>query len=257
MTLENGLALVGFAVATGLALGTLGAGGAILAVPAFTYAAHLPHREASATSLLVVGTAALIGGSMTLWRCKHNPSEARPDFKVALPFLLTGLIGSWCGAKLSAHLPELALKLLFGVIVLVAALAMFLRARAAPCDEPPRTLPLWLAPLIGLGAGLLTGLVGIGGGFMIVPALTVLGKLSLRRASATSLWIIVGNAAAALSGYIGQVKIAWGLAGAFLAVTLVAMTIGQRFARRTNPQTLQLIFAAFLVVIGIFTLLKR
>lgn len=257
MTLEGGLALVAFAVATGLALGTLGAGGAILAVPAFTYAAQLPHREASATSLLVVGAAALIGGLMTLWRCKHNPEEARPDFKVALPFFCTGLLGSWCGAKLSSHVPEVALKLLFGAIVLAAAEAMYLRAKAVPRDEPPKTLPAWLAPLMGLGAGLLTGLVGVGGGFMIVPALTVLGKLSLRRASATSLWIIVGNAIAALVGYIGQVKVAWGLAGAFLAVTLVAMTIGQRLARRTNPQTLQLIFAAFLVVIGIFTLLKR
>ncbi|WP_309722166.1 sulfite exporter TauE/SafE family protein [Armatimonas sp.] len=257
MTLEMGLALAGFAIATGLALGTLGAGGAILAVPAFSYAAHLPHREASATSLLVVGTAALIGGLLTLRRCKNNPEEAKPDFKVALPFVLSGLVGSWGGALLSKHVPELALKLLFGAVVLAAAEAMYLRSTASAQESSQKTAPAWLTPLIGLGAGLLTGLVGVGGGFMIVPALTVVGKLSLKRASATSVWIIAGNAAAALTGYIGKVHIAWGMAGAFLAVTLVAMSIGQRFARHANPKTLQRLFAAFLLVIGIVTLIKR
>ncbi|MBB6051754.1 sulfite exporter TauE/SafE family protein [Armatimonas rosea] len=257
ISLESGLALVVFAMATGLALGTLGAGGAILALPAFTYAAHLPQREASATSLLVVGTAALIGGLLTLVRCRKNPDEPRPDFKVALPFLLSGLVGAWCGAKASKLVPELALKLLFGAIVLAAAEAMYLRAMSPKAAPSRRALPLWLGPLLGGLVGLMTGLVGVGGGFMIVPALTVMGKLSLKQASATSVWIIAGNAAAALVGYVGHVHIAWGLAGAFLAVTLIAMQVGQSLARRANPKVLQLTFAGFLLVIGALTLLKH
>jgi uncharacterized protein len=257
ISLESGLALVAFAIATGMALGTLGAGGAILALPAFTYAAHLPQREASATSLLVVGTAALIGGLLTLARCHKNPDEPRPDFKVALPFLLSGLVGAWGGAKVSKFVPELALKLLFGAIVLAAAEAMYLRAMSPKDATPHRQLPLWLGPLLGGLVGLMTGLVGVGGGFMIVPALTVMGKLSVKQASATSVWIIAGNAASALMGHIGHVHISWGLAGAFLAVTLIAMQVGQGVARRANPKTLQLTFAAFLLVIGALTLLKH
>ena len=259
MPWETSATLAVFAILTGLALGTLGAGGAILALPAFTYAAHLPHREASATSLLVVGTAALIGGLMTLRRCQNNPEEARPDFKVALPFLVTGLLGSWGGATLSRFVPELVLKLFFGTVVVAAAAAMAARALTKPPREaiPPRTAPVWLAPLLGLWVGGLTGLVGVGGGFIIVPALTLIGGLSLKRASATSVWIITGNAASALLGYVGHVQIAWGLAGAFLTVTLIAMGIGQRLARHANPRTLQLIFAAFLLVIGVITLIKH
>jgi uncharacterized membrane protein YfcA len=257
---ETSAVLAIFAILTGLALGTLGAGGAILALPAFTYAAHLPHREASATSLLVVGTAALIGGLMTLRRCQASPDEALPDFKIALPFLVTGLLGSWGGAKLSPFIPDVALKLLFGAIVVAAAAALAARALAkSPTDTPApaKAPPRWLAPLLGLCVGGLTGLVGVGGGFIIVPALTLIGGLSLKRASATSVWIITGNAAAALIGYIGQVHIAWGLAGAFLAVTLAAMVVGQRLAQHTNPRTLQLVFATFLLIIGAVTLLKR
>ena len=256
LPIENNLALAAFAALTGLALGTLGAGGAILALPAIKYAAHLPQREASATSLLVVGSAALIGGLMTLRRCQRDPDEARPDFKVALPFLVSGLLGSWGGAMVSKFVPELALKLLFGAVVLAAAEAMYLRAMAPAPPKEQRNIPFWITPIVGLLMGMLTGLVGVGGGFLIVPILTMATPLSLKRAAATSVWIITGNAAAALVGYIGHVHIGWGLAGAFLAIAIVGMSIGQRLARHANPKTLQLTFAVFLVVIGIVTFLK-
>lgn len=205
-----------------------------------------------------MGSAALVGGLITLYRCRQSPELERPDFRVALPFLLSGLLGAWGGARPTHALPELVLKVLFGLMVVAAASAMVARALAPEGRAVrARELPLWLAPLLGGLVGLLTGLVGVGGGFMIVPALTVIGRLSLKRASATSVWIIAGNAAAALVGYLGHVTIAWGVAGGFFAVTLLAMQLGQRLAQRVPARALQLTFATFLLVVGILTLLKH
>ena len=109
---------------------------------------------------------------------------------------------------------------------------------------------------LGVGVGLLTGVVGVGGGFLIVPALTLLARVPVKRAASMSLWIIAANSAAGLVGYLGHVPIAWGAAGLFLAVAVAGLIAGQRLAARAQPQGLQRAFAVFLVVVGVFTILK-
>jgi len=249
---------------TGLALGALGSGGSILALPAFVYAASLPVKPAVATSLAVVGMTSLIGAILAQRRCKTFGCPGQEvDARIAGLFLLGGLVGAFTGARLSHLLLDTAQMLLFAAAIVTAAIGMLRRrnagiARKKPAaPHPTRQLPFWLLiPLLGLGVGLLTGTVGVGGGFLIVPTLTLLADVPVKRAAATSLWIIAANSATGMLGYLGKVPIAWGPAGLFLAASLVGMVAGQSVARSARPQRLQTAFAVFLLLVGGFTLAK-
>ena len=249
---------------TGLLLGLLGSGGSILALPAFVYAAGLPIKSAVATSLAVVGATSLIGAILAKRRCSaHGCPGQEVDGRVTALMTMGGLAGAFAGSHLAALVPAEAQMLLFSLVMLGAAAGMLRRrpeqdglpggkSEAAEPPAPPRLLVL---PL-GVGVGLLTGVVGVGGGFLIVPALTLLARVHVKRAASMSLWIIAANSAAGLVGYLGHVPVAWGAAGLFLAVAVVGLVIGQRFAARAQPQRLQRAFAVFLVIIGGFTLFK-
>ena len=258
---------------TGLLLGTLGSGGSILALPAFVYAAGLPVKSSVATSLAVVGATSLIGAILAKRRCStHGCPGQEVDGRVTALMTVGGLAGAFAGSRLAALVPAQAQMLLFGLVMLGAAAGMLRRrpqkqyvltasnqgtriagkTEAAESPAPPRLLVL---PL-GVGVGLLTGVVGVGGGFLIVPALTLLARVPVKRAAAMSLWIIAANSAAGLVGYLGHVPVAWGAAGLFLAVAVVGLIAGQRLAARAQPQGLQTAFALFLVVVGVFTVIK-
>ncbi len=251
-------------LATGLLLGALGSGGSILALPAFVYAAGLPVKSSVATSLAVVGATSLIGAILAKRRCStHGCPGQEVDGGITALMTAGGLAGAFLGARLSALVPAQTQMLLFGLVMLGAAAGMLRRpqvqyghpagrSEATDSPVPPRFLVL---PL-GLGVGLLTGVVGVGGGFLIVPALTLLARVPVKRAAAMSLWIIAANSAAGLIGYLGHVQIAWGAAGVFLAVALLGLVAGQRLAAHAPPQGLQRAFAVFLVVVGCFTLFK-
>ena len=249
---------------TGLLLGLLGSGGSILALPAFVYAAGLPVKSSVATSLAVVGATSLIGAILAKRRCStHGCPGQEVDGRVTALMTVGGLAGAFAGSRLAALVPAEAQMLLFGLVMLAAAAGMLRRpqeqcglpvgkSEAAESPAPPRLLVL---PL-GVGVGLLTGLVGVGGGFLIVPALTLLAQVPVKRAASMSLWIIAANSAAGLAGYLGHVPVAWGAAGLFLAVAVVGLIVGQRLASRAQPQGLQRAFAVFLVIVGGFTLVK-
>ena len=250
---------------TGLLLGLLGSGGSILALPAFVYAAGLPVKSSVATSLAVVGATSLIGAILAKRRCStHGCPGQEVDGRVTALMTVGGLAGAFAGSRLAALVPAEAQMLLFGLVMLGAAAGMLRRRPQEQCDiplgkseaaespAPPRLLVL---PL-GVGVGLLTGVVGVGGGFLIVPALTLLARVPVKRAASMSLWIIAANSAAGLAGYLGHVAVAWGAAGLFLAVAVVGLVMGQRLAARAQPQGLQRAFAVFLVFVGVFTILK-
>ena len=248
---------------TGVSLGALGSGGSILALPAFVYAAHLPVKSAVATSLAVVGATSLIGAVLARYRCEtHGCPGQEVDGRVAVLFTAGGLAGSFAGARLAGLLPGGVQMILFAGVLLGAAAAM-LRRRSEPDVETPTTggapAParlVWIVPALGLVVGLLTGLVGVGGGFLIVPALTLLAGVPVKRAAATSLWIIAANSATGLLGYLGQVPVAWGTAGVFLVTAVAGMAAGQRVARTAPPRRLQTAFAVFLLIVGVFTIAK-
>ena len=251
------LLLLSTGLFTGTLLGLLGSGGSILALPAFLYVAHIPIKSAVATSLVVVGTTSLVGAVLAQRRCSvHGCPGQEVDPKITLLFALGGVFGAFGGAKLSHLLPASLQILLFACVMLGAALGMLKRKAEPSPQASTNTSPLPSFATLGLGAsiGLLTGIVGVGGGFLIVPALSLSAKLPIKRAMNMSLWIIAVNSLMGTLGYIGQVTIQWHAAGLFLGGSLLGMMAGQSWGRSLSPRRLQVAFACLLVVIGVFTL---
>jgi len=243
---------------TGFVLGTLGSGGSALALPAFVYAAGLPVKSAVATSLAVVGATSLVGAILAKRRCHtHGCPGQEVDIRIALLFALGGIVGSFGGARLAGMLSDRSQMLLFACVIAGAAAAMFRRKKeesgAVPCEK---TCAEWVIPFLGLGIGILTGVVGVGGGFLFVPALTLLAGIPMKRAASTSLWIIAANSATGVVGYLGHTPIAWGAAGLFLTMSILGVLAGQHICRTAKPQGLQTAFAVFLVLVGTYTVAR-
>jgi len=243
---------------TGFVLGTLGSGGSALALPAFVYAAGLPVKSAVATSLAVVGATSLVGAILAKRRCHtHGCPGQEVDIRVALLFAVGGIAGSYGGARLASHISDRSQMLLFACVIAGAATAMFRRKReesgGVPCEK---TCAEWVIPFLGLGIGVLTGVVGVGGGFLFVPALTLLAGIPMKRAASTSLWIIAANSATGVVGYLGHTPIAWSAAAVFLSMSILGVLAGQHICRTAKPQGLQTAFAVFLLLVGTYTVAR-
>ena len=236
------LAIV-LALIIGLTLGLLGGGGSILTVPVFVYALGLDPKRAIAMSLPVVGGAALIG-AVQHWR-KGNVA-----LRTALPFGAAAMLGAFAGARLAGGLNGHVQLAIFSIVMIAAAFSMFRSSRAA---EPttPRTTPSWTALLgIGVGVGSVTGLVGAGGGFLIVPALVILGGLAMPQAVGTSLLVIAMNTTAGFLGYRGTVDIDWPLVLEFGSVAAIGILVGSSLVQYVPQRALKQAFSLLLVVIG-------
>jgi uncharacterized membrane protein YfcA len=239
-------AVVG-ALMIGLALGLLGSGGSILTVPVLVFLVGQDEKIAIAGSLLVVGVVALAGALCGL--------RARlVDGRSVLWFGGAGAVGAALGATLSAFVPGPAQLAIFGMVMWLAAWTMLRRQTAV--DEAPRPprARRWLVA-DGLGVGGLTGLIGIGGGFLIVPALVGLGRLPMQRAVATSLWIIAINAFVGFAKHLvvlgpARATLDFEVLGAIAAIGTIGSIAGQRFNQRLEPRTLRTLFAVMLVLVG-------
>lgn len=231
------------ALLIGVTLGLLGGGGSILTVPVFVYVLGLESKRAIAMSLPVVGLAALVGVARH-WRLGNV------DARTALQFGLAAMAGAYGGARLAQFLAGPVQLGLFALVMLAAAVSMLRDARLPEGDDPGRT-PSWgrLLP-IGVGVGAVTGLVGAGGGFLIVPALVLLGRVPMRKAIGTSLLVISMNTAAGFAGYRGAVDVDWGIVASFAAVAGVGIVAGSALVSRVPTRQLKRAFALFLLVIG-------
>jgi len=244
------------AVAIGLVLGLLGSGGSILTVPVLVYLAHQPDKVAIAESLAIVGGIALVG-AIPYARLKLV------DWHSVLYFGVPGILGTYMGAAAARWVPGAVQLALFAVVMMLAAIPMF---RGGPEVEegvgPRKRQALWKVAGEGLAVGVLTGLVGVGGGFLIVPALVLLGGLSMRLAVGTSLLIIAIKSAAGFWKYtevlagVGQ-QVDWGLIGLFTAVGIGGSFLGSAFSQRVPQAQLKRGFAIFLVVMGSFILVRE
>lgn len=253
---EPPVQLVALALAAliGLSLGLLGGGGSILTVPVFVYVLGMEPKLAIAMSLPVVGGASLLGA------LGHRAS-GNVNLRLAGAFGAVAMIGAYAGARAAALVRGPVQLTLLGVVMLAAAVAMFRSGRreaiagaAEPAARPVRT-PLLL--IVALGVGALTGLVGIGGGFLVVPALVLLGGVRMKEAIGTSLVVIAMNAAAAFTGYLGHVRLPWGFLLVFMAIASVGILAGTWLVRFVSAPALKQAFAAFLVLIGAFILYRN
>jgi uncharacterized membrane protein YfcA len=239
-----GLGLV-LAGVIGLSLGLLGGGGSILTVPVLVYVLGFEAKQAIAMSLGIVGTVSLVG-SVSHWR------QGRVEPRTALRFGVFAMIGAYAGAHLAVLFTGAAQLTIFGVVMLAAALSMLREERSDEDAVAParRDLRWSTAALVGTGVGVLTGLVGVGGGFLIVPALVLLARLPMKQAIGTSLLVIAMNSAAGLSGYIGSVHVPWGFMGVFTAVAIVGTVIGTHVVGFVSHLALKRAFAILLLGMG-------
>lgn len=232
------------AVVIGLALGILGGGGSILTVPIFVYLLGMSAKEAIAMSLAVVGATSLFG-AISHWR------DGNVDTRVAAIFGAVAMGGTYLGARLAVFFSGAAQLTLFAIVMLLAAGFMFRPPRLRqPRAEAVRRMPPVLIVVEGIAVGVLTGLVGVGGGFLIVPALVLLGGLSMKHAIGTSLVVIAMKSIAGFVGYLGQVQIDWGLMAVFTTAAIAGILAGARIVRYVPQMALQRAFAVLLVLMG-------
>lgn len=247
-------ALLG-AVAIGLVLGLLGSGGSILTVPVLVYLADQPDKVAIAESLAIVGAIAAVGAV-------PYARQKLVDWHSVLYFGVPGIAGTYGGAALAKWIPGAVQLALFAVVMILAAVLMFRGRKEVAEGEKRARQPLWLIAIEGLVVGVLTGLVGVGGGFLIVPALVLLGGLSMRLAVGTSLLIVAAKSAAGFVKYTdvlaeaGQ-HVDWQLIGLFAAIGIVGSFVGNALSQRVPQAQLKRGFAVFLVLMGLFILYKE
>ncbi|MGC4896694.1 sulfite exporter TauE/SafE family protein [Micromonospora sp. DT31] len=238
------------AVLIGVSLGLLGGGGSILAVPLLVYVADLPAKEAIATSLLVVGVTSAVG-------VLPHARAHRVRWRTGLVFGVAGMAGAYAGGRLAAYVPAGVLLVGFAVMMLATATAMILGRRAQAAGAAPRKLSMPRVVGDGVVVGLVTGLVGAGGGFLVVPALALLGGLPMPVAVGTSLVVIAMKSFAGLAGYLSGVSINWGLAVAVTAAAIVGSLLGGRLVGSVPPDVLRRVFGWFVVVMGVFVLTRQ
>jgi uncharacterized membrane protein YfcA len=238
------------AAGIGASLGLLGGGGSILAVPLLVYVTGLPARVAIATSLLVVG----VTSAVALW---PHARAGQIRWRTGLVFGSAGMAGAYAGGRLAALVPTFLLMTGFGLMMLATAAAM-IRDRPVPADAAVgrgRAAPRIAAD--GLVVGLVTGLVGAGGGFLVVPALVLLGGLSMPAAVGTSLLVIAMKSFAGLAGYLASVRVDWWLAAAVTLAAVAGSLVGSRLTGRLPEPLLRRIFGGFVLVMGGFVLLSQ
>jgi uncharacterized protein len=233
------MVLAGF---VGLSLGALGSGGSIITTPLLVYVAHVPPANAIGMSLVVVGATSFVG--VLLHRRLGNVA-VRP----MLLFALTGTAGSFLGSTGTHLLSRKALMLLFSGIMLIVGRTMWhgagRNARKAQYYGTPQCL------LAGFFVGLLTGFLGVGGGFLIVPALIIFAGLETRLAAGTSLGIISCNCVTGLLGQLRFIQIDWFLLSGFLTFALTGMLAGAKLSGGVSEYRLRRILAITIVVLAI------
>jgi hypothetical protein len=247
----------------GLSLGALGGGGSILAVPVLVYVAGQDPKAATATSLFLVGSAALVGMAG-----HHRAGRVRVDTGVA--FGLSGVGGSLAGTAVNRHVDPDLLLLAFAGLVVLAAWRMLTAcptctavgeqrelarsddgiACTRPAIDPRRILTVLAA---GTAVGFLTGLFGVGGGFVIVPALALVMKLPMPQAIGTSLLVIAVNSAVALAARLATTSIDWAVTAPFTVSAVAGVLAGGRVADRIDATRSLRWFAALLVAVAAYT----
>lgn len=237
------------AVVVGISLGLLGGGGSILAVPILTYVMGMDPKEAIASSLFIVGVTSVVG-------LLRHARARRVRWRTGLIFGLAAMAGAFTGGRIGGYIPGAVLMILFAIMMIAASTAMIRgpRGGAAVSADERTPLPLVRVILQGAAIGFATGLVGAGGGFLVVPALHLLGGLPMAAAVATSLLVISMNSLAGLAGYSSAVRIQWPIVLAFTAVAVAGSFIGAALAGKIPGASLRRGFGFFVLAMGAIVL---
>ena len=240
------------AIAIGISLGLLGSGGSILTVPVLVYLLGQDEKVAIAGSLFIVGSIAL-AGSLQFVRAGFI------NWRTVAIFGVPGMAGTWLGAAIAAYVSGLTQLALFAVVMLLASYLMLRPIKLTAAGHAPRAL--WKIAGDGLVVGVITGLVGVGGGFLIVPALVLLGGLTMHQAVATSLVIIALKSYSGFYKYLDvlekqELSLDWPVLGLVTLLGIAGSIVGSRLARKVHQDRLKRWFGYFLIVMGIYILAR-
>jgi uncharacterized protein len=245
----------------GGAVGLLGGGGSILTTPLLVYVLDFTPKEAITASLFIVGVTSLFG-------LINHARGGRVQWRTGLIFGGAGMTGAFIGGQVGSHLPGALLLGAFSVMMGVTAVAM-LRGRRTVEGSHHKGLPVFRIILDGLVVGLVTGLVGAGGGFLVVPALALLGGLPMPIAVATSLLVVAMKSFAGFAGYALQfgdgsfvslnpeTEINWGVTLIVTAGAIIGALIGSRMVGKIHPDKLRKGFGWFVLVMAVFILSQQ
>lgn len=249
--METGIVLgLLLAVLVAVSLGLLGGGGSILTVPILTYVVGMGPREAIAASLFIVGVTSAVSV------LKHARGE-RVRWVTGAIFGAAGMVGAFAGGIAGGYIPGTVLMVLFAVMMVATATAMIRGRRGPAGGKVPQALPLGRVIGDGLLVGTATGLVGAGGGFLIVPALNLLGGLPMAIAVGTSLLVIAMKSFAGLAGYLFSVELQWPIVLAFTAVAISGSFVGAALAGRIPEKALRKGFGYFVLAMGAIVLVQE
>jgi uncharacterized membrane protein YfcA len=250
--MQLGLSLV-FGLVVGFSLGLTGGGGSILAVPLLVYGLALSPREAIGVSLAAVGATSLLGALERLRRGQVRIVQG-------VLFALAGMLGTPLGTWINGWLAERLLLVLFAILMLVVAGRMALQggpANSATSETASKAgVRDWLIlGVSGLAVGVLAGLFGVGGGFLIVPALVLVAGMEMHQATATSLLVIALISTGGVISHLAAGRaIAWDVTGLFILGGAVGMVLAGLLVRRLSGLALRRIFAAAITIVALFIL---
>lgn len=229
------------ALLVGLTIGALGGGGSVLTLPIFVYMLGIPASEAIPMSMLIVASTSLPGALLHYYYGHFHA-------KATLLFAATGMIGAFLGSFLTQKVSQSILMLIFAAIMLAAGIAM-LRTRGESQGQPQCYALRCLG--IGAGVGTLTGFLGVGGGFMIVPALVLFAGLHTKNAMGVSLAIITLNSAAGLAGHMQHTSLNWQFTLSFLGLAIIGMLAGIAIEEKAQGRVLRQGFGWTIILLAL------
>jgi uncharacterized membrane protein YfcA len=237
--------MAGFAIVLaamiGLSLGLLGSGGSIITLPVLVYVAHIPTHQAVGMSLVIVGGTSALGTLLNL-------RQGAFDWRAATFFSVSGMAGAFVGAKFTHLVSAPMLMFLFGALMLVVGIRMLQSGEPESVSRECRPLRCLG---VGVAVGWLTGFLGVGGGFLILPALVLFAGLEMKPAVGTSLAIIAVNCIGGLIGQLRYVNLDWQLTLGFLLAAITGMFAGSALAKQLSAAVLRRGFACCVVLLGI------
>ena len=258
--------ILGYAAAAviGIVLGLIGGGGSILTVPVFVYMLDIAPVTATAYSLFVVGAAALVG-------TVKSALGGMVDFRTGLVFAAPALLAVYATRKyLVPAIPEqlfevggvpvsrdMGIMVFFAIVMLLAAISMIRKGKPKAETEAPVQYNYPLIVVEGLVVGLLTGIVGAGGGFLIIPALVLLARLPMKKAVATSLMVIAIKSLIGFVGDVQNVPIDWPFLLAFSFCAILGIFAGLYLSKFVEGGKLKKAFGWFVLAMGLYIVLKE
>ncbi|MBF5034043.1 sulfite exporter TauE/SafE family protein [Micromonospora sp. ANENR4] len=262
------LAAAGLGLLIGVILGGLGGGGAILTFPALVYLLGQNPQPATTSSLIVVGLTAVVGAA-------SHVRTGNIRWRTGLTFGITGTVAAVAGTIANRHVPARILLLAFAALMITAAIGMLTHRACRPhtpaqepsgsrrsvsqvdvaeAETPARTATTVKAVAAGLAVGFLTGFLGVGGGFVIVPALVLVLDLPMNAAVGTSLVVIAINSGASLAGRSGQGHVEWAITAPLALAAMAASLVGKKIATRIPEAVAMRAFAVLVLAVAVYTI---